>query len=139
MTLSPQPQRIVSASGTQSDDISKIERTQDACKRLMAASTEFQKANSQFSAIVVANAEPREGGGSTLTFTTEQFGTYTTAVIELIDAANVLPEKDGLINGDGLLPFVNTAGVFLNACAEFFSAVTAGFGRISKKPRAPVH
>jgi hypothetical protein len=168
-TLSPQSQRIVSASGTQSDDIPKIERAQDACKRLMAASTEFQKATSQFSAIVAANAEPREGGGSTLTFTAEQFGTYRTTVIELIDAAkglgdsspfvsnfarskfrhatetieaswhNVLPEKDGPINGDGLLPFVNAAGVFLNACAEFFNAVTAGFGRVSKKPSAPVH
>lgn len=167
MTLSPQSRRIVDASGTQSDDISKIERTQDACKRLMVGCTEFQKANSQFSAIVVANAEPREGGGSTLTFTTEQFGVYRTAVIELIDAAkalrdsspfvsdstranfrheievieaswhNVLPEKDGPINGDGLLPFANAAGVFLRACAEFFTAVTAGYGKISQKPRAP--
>ena len=97
MTLSPQSRRIVDASGTQSDDISKIERTQDACKRLMVGSTEFQKATSQFSAIVVANAEPREGGGSTLTFTTEQFGVYRTAVIELIDAAKALRDSSPFV------------------------------------------
>jgi hypothetical protein len=116
-----------------------------------------------------STSEPRDGGGSTLTFTTEQFAAYRSAVTELIGAAklitddspfvsssakskfrhaieaieaswnNVLPEKDGPIDGDGLLPFVNNAGVFLNSCTEYFTAVRAGFGRISKKPRAPVH
>ena len=159
MMLNPQSQRTESTSGTQSGDIVNIKRTQDACERLMVASTEFQKATSQFINIVVANAKPRDGGGSTLTFTSEQFSVYRSAVIEVIGAAkllmdnspfvsssakskfrraietieaswsNVLPQKDGPINGDGLVPVVNAAGAFVNSCAEYFAAVRAGFGK----------
>jgi hypothetical protein len=147
--------------------INTIEKNREASETLMTATTNFQVANDKFTTGLSGTARQGDKGASTMTISTDDFEAYKNTVVELIAAAktlqgnsalvssstkttfrraietfelswtNFVSGKDGQINGDGLLPFLKTAGEFLKAPTEFFQAISAATTTKSKKVSAP--
>lgn len=164
----PQQKAETSAPQQPNDTINTIERNRKAYERTMAATTKFQAATEAFTSVLQSTAHDKQQGGSTATITTDDLEAYQTAVTELSNAAkdleanavfvpssakgkyhraiemldatwkNFVSGKEGQINGDGLVPFLNYSAEFLKMQGEFYQAITAAIKRTTKKLGAPI-